>query len=106
MPGSQLEVQQSSGSLELTVKGRLSFETAPGIRQQGREAINAFQGDEVRVFIEPDIRGSSLLFSLLIRWYSDVRKVRKALQITGLSDDMMAVARVCGLEDVLPISNH
>lgn len=101
-----LQVSRDEGNaLLLKIEGAIGFETVLKLRQEGGQAIADGTTRSVHVDLGQVGEANSVLFSLLLRWFSDCQSRGLAMEVGGLSAHMMDMARISGLDEVLPIVN-
>ena len=87
----------------LLLSGEVDFESVESARTQGEQLI-----DRSPASFAVDLSGlssaHSVALSLLMRWYAYARQKGKALHIQGMPAKLFDVARVSGLETVLPLA--
>lgn len=94
--------EEASGAV-LRLTGGVDFETAPLLCQQGLDCLEKVSATAIRVDLAGVTAANSVLFSVLIRWLAIARARSVDIVITGLSHRLYDVARVSGLETVLPL---
>lgn len=87
----------------LQVSGELSFATVPALLEQGA-ALLAGRGDRIRLDLGGVTRADSAGLALLIEWLRLARRRRAEVEFSNIPPQMLAIARVSGIEDVLPLA--
>ncbi len=87
----------------LELKGGVNFDNAPAIREQGRDLLNAGELRRVVIDVSGVSAANSVLFSVLLRWMWIAESRDLRFGVRGLSARLMDVARVSGLETVIPL---
>lgn len=88
---------------QLVVTGELNFTTAPGLLEQG-SALLAGLGARVGLDLAGVTRADSAGLALLIGWTRAARGHNTAIEFRNVPPQLMAIARVSGLDGVLPVS--
>lgn len=85
--------------------GQLTFDTVPTLLES--EALRGVLADQTR--IELDLsrveRGDSAGLALLVSWVRSARLQDKQLVLMGVSEQLSAMAQVCGLTDILSLDS-
>lgn len=87
----------------LAVTGELSFDSVAALREQGNTLLAAGSGP-CRVDLAGVSFGSSAGVSLLLCWVREARARGRALQYLNLPAGMVEIARVTGVDDLLPVA--
>ncbi len=87
----------------LRVSGEVDFATAAAIRREGEELINRAP-DAFVVDLGGLDSTHSVALSVLLRWLAVARQQNKACRIERIPAKLLDVARVSGLDQVLPLS--
>lgn len=90
---------------ELRILGVLDYRSAPALRQAGQVLIGEGKGDTLRIDCSGVEKSSSVGLSLLLSFMRDAKKLGREVSISGLPHDMQQIAKVSGLEDVLPLAD-
>lgn len=91
------------GSLKLS--GVIDFTNGAALRQRGRELIESASAIDLHVDCSAVDRSSSVGLSLLLCWMRDAHRMGKKLTISGLPEDMLQIAGVSELLDILPLQD-
>ena len=87
----------------LRVSGEVDFVTAASVRSQG-EALIERAPDAFVVDLEGLSSTHSVALSVLMRWLAVARRHNKDCRIERIPGKLLDVARVSGLDQVLPLS--
>jgi phospholipid transport system transporter-binding protein len=80
--------------------GELSFASVPEL---DASSVPVFRGcPELAIDLSGVARSDSAGLALLIEWARRARQVDQALRYTGLTEQMLELVRVSGLDKVLP----
>jgi len=86
----------------LVVRGTVTFTTVPRLYEQSR---SLFRGDADMVV---DLRGveraDSAGLALLVEWMREARRNERSVRFVNMPHQMLAIARVSSLDQVLPLS--
>ncbi|MBK8161838.1 MAG: STAS domain-containing protein [Gammaproteobacteria bacterium] len=85
----------------LSVSGELSFATVPALLERGA-ALLAAGGGRIRLDLGGVTRADSAGLALLVEWLRLARSRRASLEIMNMPEQLRAIARVCGLDGILP----
>lgn len=94
-------VEQAPGVLALS--GVLDYRSGPALREQGARLIKAGSTSAWVLDCAGVEKSSSVGLSLLLAFTRDARAAGKALEIRALPRDMLEIAKVSELDDVLPL---
>ena len=94
----------------LVLEGRIDFENAPEILAEGERLIqgakdiaaDGFAGTAMILDVSKAITAQSVLLSLLLRWLDLLQMHEIDVLVTGLSEKMMKMASVTGLDKLIP----
>jgi phospholipid transport system transporter-binding protein len=86
----------------LSLEGELSFETVVKLLGEIRRLLN--QGVEIQVDLQGVSRADSAGLALLVEWMRIANELGKSIQFLNIPQQMLAIARVSGLDQVLPLS--
>lgn len=84
------------------VSGNLDFTSAEAIFQQGKKVIDDNQ--ECTVDLSSTNVSNSAALATLIAWQNYSAKLNKTIQFINLSDQLLSIAQLCGLQDILNIN--
>lgn len=92
----------SPGKLALT--GAVDVDTAFELEQAGMALIDGQVSAEWVVDMSEIERADSAALALMLSWIRDAAVKQVALTFTGLPDDLRALAGVCCMGELLPLS--
>ncbi|MBK9132386.1 MAG: STAS domain-containing protein [Gammaproteobacteria bacterium] len=85
----------------LSVNGELNFSTVPALLERGA-ALLAGRAGAVRLDLGGVTRADSAGLALLIEWLRVARRNRASIEIRNMPAQLRAIARVSGLDAILP----
>lgn len=83
----------------LMVHGRLTIETVPAVFEAGLQHLNS--GNFLVDFSKVETVDSAAV-SLLLGWTRAAKRKQHDLKVSGLPDDLLSLARLYGVLDLLP----
>jgi phospholipid transport system transporter-binding protein len=83
----------------LVVRGRLTMETVPALFQSG---LRHLEGKDLLVDLAQVEAVDSAAVSMLLGWSRAARGNRHELRVTGLPEDLVSLAALYGVADMLP----
>jgi phospholipid transport system transporter-binding protein len=83
----------------LMVSGRLTISTVPALFEAGLRHLT--QEDMLVDFSLVEAVDSAAV-SMLLGWLRAAQRSRRTLRVTGLPDDLLSLARLYGVADLLP----
>ncbi|HEX5337484.1 MAG TPA: STAS domain-containing protein [Gallionella sp.] len=83
----------------LVVRGRLTIETVPALFAAGLQHLT---GEDLLVDFSAVEAVDSAAVSLLLGWKRAVQRGQHELRVVGLPDDLVSLARLYGVADLLP----
>lgn len=86
----------------LSLEGELSFETVVQLLGEIRRLLD--KDTEIRVDLQGVSRADSAGLALLVEWMRIAKELGKSIQFLNIPQQMLAIARVSGLDQVLPLS--
>jgi phospholipid transport system transporter-binding protein len=86
------------------IVGRLSFETVPDL--QRRSSVLFADATDIDVDLERVERADSAGLALIIGWLREARWRGASLTLHNIPEQMRALARLSGLEDLLPVAER
>jgi len=86
----------------LQVSGIVDFDNALDLRQQGERLISK-AADHCEVDFSRVTKAGSAALTLLFSWLRHSVNVQKTLVFTNLPDDLLGVAQVSGVDQILPV---
>ncbi|MBZ5757887.1 STAS domain-containing protein [Pseudomonas sp. S5(2021)] len=96
---------ERGGNGELRLSGELDHRSGAALREQGRALIRASSGG-VRLDCSGVERSNSVGLSLLLSFMRDARAGGQAMQVVGLPQEMRDIAKVSGLDEILPLGEQ
>ena len=90
---------------ELRLFGVLDHRTGPALRETGRALIRKAERTSLHIDCAGVEKSSSVGLSLLLSFMRDAKKQGCDVSISGLPRDMQQIAKVSGLQDVLPLAD-
>jgi phospholipid transport system transporter-binding protein len=87
------------------VDGELSFATVPDLLERGRAVFAGGSSGPLELNLGGVTRVDSAGLALLIEWLKVARRARRSIVYVNVPEQMMAMARVSGLEGVLPLEH-
>jgi Predicted NTP binding protein (contains STAS domain) len=96
--------REESGRLK--VLGVLSFDTVPALWKQARSLFNKNESPSLCIDLGGVTRCDSAGLALLIEWTRSARRARKAIVFMNVPEQMLSLARVSSLEDILPLARQ
>ena len=95
-------VIQRASDGRLLLSGELDFTT---VTRVNGEALTLLEdADSIRVDLQGIVRSDSAGLALLVEWMRAARRLGKPIQFLNIPQQMLAIARVSGLDEVLPLS--
>lgn len=86
----------------LSLEGELSFETVVQLLGEIRRLLD--KDTEIRVDLQGVSRADSAGLALLVEWMRIAKELGKSIRFLNIPQQMLAIARVSGLDQVLPLS--
>ncbi len=84
--------------------GELDFASVPALVDHGREL---FSGDgDVQVSLDAVERGNSAGLVLLVDWLREAHRRQRRIRFTGVPAQMLALARVSGVDELLVLEGR
>ncbi len=85
------------------ISGELNMQTVPDPLQQVEPILSRSQG-EVCFDLQAVTRSDSAGLALLVEWMQFARQRDRKLSFRNLPDQLRDIARISGLEDLLPLA--
>lgn len=85
------------------LQGELSFATASAVWREGLELFN--NSPELSLDLSGITRSDSAGLTLLVEWLRYAQSQHKQLTFLNMPQQMLAIARVSGLDGILPLDN-
>ncbi len=86
----------------LLLEGDLNFNTVVRLLGEFRSLLD--QGTDIQVDLQGVSRADSAGLALLVEWMRNAKAVGKSIQFLNIPQQMLAIARVSSLDQVLPLS--
>jgi len=83
----------------MVVQGNLNIETVPALFETGLQRL---AGEELRVDFSQVGSVDSAAVSLLLGWARAAQRVQQGLRVKGLPEDLLNLARLYGVAELLP----
>jgi phospholipid transport system transporter-binding protein len=97
---SDVTIKGANGEYE--IHGELSFDTVADL---WRDGINLFDGgDDVYIDLRGVTRSDSAGLVLLVEWMRCLRERQRQIHFANIPQQMLDIARVSSLDNILPIS--
>jgi len=87
---------------QLQVSGVITFDNALDMRQQG-ECLISKAAEHCEIDFSQVTRAGSAALTLLFSWLRHSANLQKTLVFTNLPDDLLGVAQVSGVDQILPL---
>lgn len=87
---------------KLQVAGIIDFDNALDMCQQGERLISK-AANECEIDFSGVTRAGSAALTLLFSWLRHAVNLQKTLVFTNLPDDLLGVAKVSGVDEILPL---
>lgn len=84
------------------LKGVLSFQTVPVIWRHGMDVFRT--APSLVLDLENVTRSDSAGLALLIEWMRFARSLNKPISYINMPSQMLAIARACSLDNILPLA--
>lgn len=92
--------READGRLQL--QGELSFATVPALWRHSLELLSA--EEQICVDLKQVQRSDSAGLALLVEWMRAAKRLGKPVQFLNMPQQMLDIARVSSLDQVLPLS--
>lgn len=92
---------QCTSASSWTLAGEVTTENAVALRQEGERALKDAT-DGLEVDLAGITRSTSAAISVLLCWMREANRLGKKIRFANMPDKMFDVARVSGLDSVLP----
>jgi len=83
----------------LLVRGRLTMATVPSLYKTGLQYLSE---EDLLVDFSSVEAVDSAAVSMLLCWARDAQDRQRKLRVTGLSDDLLSLAKLYGVTELLP----
>lgn len=91
---------QRQGPGQWRLRGELSFDTVSELAGRAEEL---FVEDSVQIDLGEVERADSAGVALLVQWMSEARRRGAAIRYLNIPSQMLAIARVSSLDQILPL---
>ncbi|MDX9740294.1 MAG: STAS domain-containing protein [Gammaproteobacteria bacterium] len=85
------------------IGGELGFSTVPDLLERGRAIFEGGSAAPLELDLSGVTRVDSAGLALLIEWLKVARRTRREISYVNVPEQMVAMARVSGLENFLPL---
>ncbi|MFA7387206.1 MAG: STAS domain-containing protein [Thiohalobacteraceae bacterium] len=93
---------RSGADGRLVLSGELSFDTVVRLRAQAEPLLD--RADDIRIDLQDIARSDSAGLALLVEWMRSAGRRGKAIEFLNIPQQMLAIARVSSLDQVLPLA--
>lgn len=83
----------------LVMRGRLTIATVPALFEAGLQHLNS---EDLLVDFSQVEAVDSAAVSMLLGWLRAAQRNQRTLRVTGLPEDLLSLARLYGVADLLP----
>lgn len=97
---STVELQRGDSEGAFRLRGNLSVDTVPGLWARIRGELDG--GPELTIDLGGVTRADSAGLAMLVEWTRRARVNGQGIRFTNLPEQMLAIARVSGLDNMLP----
>ena len=87
----------------IAVQGRLTIETVPALFEAGLQHLS--KGD-LRVDFSQVEAVDSAAISMLLGWERAAQRSQRDLRVVGWPDDLLSLARLYGVDELLPLHEN
>lgn len=96
---------EPAGEGRFLLSGTLSFATVPAV---WRESAGLFAADPpvLRIDLRGVERSDSAGLALLVEWMREARRHDREIRFVNIPAQMLAIARVSGLDQILPLARE
>ncbi|WP_416397724.1 STAS domain-containing protein [Allohahella sp. A8] len=103
-PSAGLSVQdRAAGGAYAEITGDIDNDTAVSLLKEGKAFLAGATSTQVIIDFSQVKSVQSVALSLMIRWLDTAAKHNRTLQFAGLSGKLHDLAKVSGLDEVLPL---
>ncbi|MGB5539217.1 MAG: STAS domain-containing protein [Gammaproteobacteria bacterium] len=85
------------------LEGELDYYTVPGVLASSARRMTG-EGS-IRVDLKGVTRADSAGLALLLAWLRDAERAGRSISFVNVPAQLQSIARVCGLEEILPLSH-
>lgn len=93
---------RATGDGRLVLEGELSFATVTRLLYEARRLFE--ESEEIRIDLQAITRSDSAGLALLVECMRGAQQLGKPIQFLNIPPQMLAIARVSSLDQVLPLS--
>lgn len=86
------------------LKGQLNFKSVPELWEKHKVSLFADQTEVIDIDLSQLERSDSSGLALLVEWYREAEQDGKKITFLNLPAQMYEIARVSGLNEILPLS--
>lgn len=90
------------GDGRLALEGELNFATVTRLLGEAQRLFE--QSEEIHIDLQAISRSDSAGLALLVEWMRNAQQLGKPIQFLNIPPQMLAIARVSSLDQVLPFS--
>lgn len=83
----------------LVIRGRLTITTVPALFESGLQHLSR---EDLLVDFSQVEAVDSAAVSMLLGWTRAAQRSQRTLRVTGLPDDLLSLARLYGVDELLP----
>ena len=91
------------GNGDWQLEGELDYYTVPDVLARSARRV-AGEG-AIRVDLKGVTRADSAGLALLLAWLRDAERAGRSISFVNVPAQLQSIARVCGLEEILPLSS-
>lgn len=102
-PGGYL-TQQENGTLQL--RGRFDYSSILAVRKEGEQLINSLPNGACRIDLGGVESSDSVFMALLLSWFRLCNSRGMTMELVAVPSGLLDMARVSGLDTVLPIAGQ
>lgn len=88
------------------LKGQLNFKSVPVLWSINRSTLFADEADVLDIDLSQLERSDSSGLALLVEWYREAERQNKKITFFNLPLQMYDIARISGLNEILPLSQR
>lgn len=96
-------VRLSDGRYELA--GELDFDSVPPLLEEAERLFAADPAKSAVVDLATVSRGNSAALGLMLEWVRVFRQQNREIHFRNVPDELLAIAHVSDLDDLLPVVN-
>lgn len=93
---------EKDGAGRFQLLGALSFDSVPALCAHASQLFTEL--DSVQVDLQGVTRSDSAGVALLVEWMRVAREQERVIRFVNIPHQMLAIARVSSLDDILPLS--